>query len=602
MFRKFTIAKRIYALFAIMTLFLAGMAGGLYGVADHIAEAGIATAKDSMLAAEKNRIQALTHSLAVSLGDLSAGLGEEEQRQVIAKGIERVRFDADQSGYFYVYKGTVNAAHPVQKQLVGKDLGEAKDREGLLYVRELARVASAGGGFVTFVFPKPGMGDQPKLGYAESIPGTPFWVGTGIYLDNIRAAEAGVAGSMDQVRTREVLYTYAVVLGLLLFVGLPVAYLLARSIVLPLREATRTAQDIAAGDLDRHIAVEGADEVSALQSALDVMVRTLRGNLERMGAQQEEARRLAESASEAARNADEQARAALASREGMLEAAVRLGRMTEDLGVSARELASRSATLSDGSHSQTARVAETATAMEQMNASVMDVARSAADAARETEASRERARQGADAVTATMDAMSELRGLAETLHENMRKLGGQSEAIGSVMGVINDIADQTNLLALNAAIEAARAGDAGRGFAVVADEVRKLAEKTMTATREVGETIKGIQALTEANARSMDDSLRAMELAERRSADSGEVLRGILDMAVRVTGQVQAIAAAAEEQSAASEQITRSLAQVDEIARHNGRLVTEEDKEIRDLGRMAEDLRGLVAELQRKAG
>ena len=127
------------------------------------------------------------------------------------------------------------------------------------------------------------------------------------------------------------------------------------------------------------------------------------------------------------------------------------------------------------------------------------------------------------------------------------------------MTVIEDIADQTNLLALNAAIEAARAGDAGRGFAVVADEVRKLAEKTMNATKEVGQSIRTIQGGTQSNIQSMDVVVRDIEEVAGLSKHSGEVLEGIVAGAEESAGRIQSIAAAAEEQSATSEEINRSV-------------------------------------------
>ena len=101
----------------------------------------------------------------------------------------------------------------------------------------------------------------------------------------------------------------------------------------------------------------------------------------------------------------------------------------------------------------------------------------------------------------------------------------QAEGIGQIMNVISDIADQTNLLALNAAIEAARAGDAGRGFAVVADEVRKLAEKTMTATHEVGAVITGIQEGTRKSVAGVNLSINTIQEATNLANQSGQTLR-----------------------------------------------------------------------------
>jgi len=244
------------------------------------------------------------------------------------------------------------------------------------------------------------------------------------------------------------------------------------------------------------------------------------------------------------------------------------------------------------------RIREAATAMEQMNATVLEVARNAADAAGQSEQSRSKALEGADLVSETVDAMANMQQLTMELRENMHKLGAQSEAIGAVMNVINDIADQTNLLALNAAIEAARAGDAGRGFAVVADEVRKLAEKTMGATSEVGENIQSIQHLAQLNVQGMDRAVDAINGATDISNESGEKLQEIVRMAQEAAAQVQSIAAAAEEQSAASEQITRSVDEINNIARDNTGRVSQSARDIQGLSDQARVLSQLVEELK----
>jgi methyl-accepting chemotaxis protein len=180
----------------------------------------------------------------------------------------------------------------------------------------------------------------------------------------------------------------------------------------------------------------------------------------------------------------------------------------------------------------------------------------------------------------------------------MHHLGEQSVAIGQVMNVINDIADQTNLLALNAAIEAARAGDAGRGFAVVADEVRKLAEKTMGATKEVGESIKSIQNLAKANVAGMDEAVEAINGATALSNQSGQVLYEIVSMAQEAAMQVQSIATAAEQQSAASEQITSSVDEINRIANENAQRVAESDSDIQQLAEEASELSNLTKSLK----
>ncbi|BAH73923.1 methyl-accepting chemotaxis protein [Solidesulfovibrio magneticus] len=232
----------------------------------------------------------------------------------------------------------------------------------------------------------------------------------------------------------------------------------------------------------------------------------------------------------------------------------------------ARDLAERIDRTNEGVSYQRQRTLETATAMEEMNASVLEVAQNAGLAAGSADEAKEKARQGSDMVRQVVAAIEDVKAMAETLRGDMAELDKTAENIGRVLEVISDIADQTNLLALNAAIEAARAGDAGRGFAVVADEVRKLAEKTMTATREVGQAITAVQ---QAARRGNQETVRAAE-AVSRSTDlaeaAGEALAAIVGMVDSTADQVRAIATAAEQQSATAAEISRATEEVSRIA------------------------------------
>ena len=180
----------------------------------------------------------------------------------------------------------------------------------------------------------------------------------------------------------------------------------------------------------------------------------------------------------------------------------------------------------------------------------------------------------------------------------MDALGKQAENIGQIMGVIADIADQTNLLALNAAIEAARAGDAGRGFAVVADEVRKLAEKTMTATQEVGQAITGIQQGTRKNILNVEQVAASIEVATSLSVRSGESLKQILEFVHMVNDQVQSIATASEQQSAASEEINHSVEQVANISAETAQAMEQAASAVTELAQQSQALQRLIEEMK----
>ncbi len=272
--------------------------------------------------------------------------------------------------------------------------------------------------------------------------------------------------------------------------------------------------------------------------------------------------------------------------------------MVEQLAGASEELSVQVEESSKGADVQRERVQETATAMEEMNATVLEVAKNASGAAEGANAAKTKAEEGQQVVGDAVDAITLVQEQALILKKTMESLGEQAEGIDSIMNVISDIADQTNLLALNAAIEAARAGEAGRGFAVVADEVRKLAEKTMGATREVGEAIGAIQQGTRGAAVDMDKAVNAVEEATVLAGRSGEALNEIVSLVESASDQVRSIATASEEQSATSEEINRSVDAINCVSSKTAEAMEQSSKAVAELTKLAHNLNAMIQDLE----
>jgi len=274
------------------------------------------------------------------------------------------------------------------------------------------------------------------------------------------------------------------------------------------------------------------------------------------------------------------------------------GVISDRVAAASEELSAQIEQVSRGAETQRDQVASTASAMTEMNATVLEVARSAGEASEQSDGTRLKAQEGSELVNRVMAAINAVNEVGQHLQENMQGLGTQAESIGNVMNVISDIADQTNLLALNAAIEAARAGEAGRGFAVVADEVRKLAEKTMQATQEVGVSINAVQQSARVNIEEVGKAVTSVAEANRLANSSGEALKGIVSLASATSAVVASIATAAEEQSATSEEINRSVEQVNKIVAETSEGMVQSSSAVHDLSRMAQELRRVMESLK----
>ncbi|MFP5258880.1 MAG: methyl-accepting chemotaxis protein [Acidobacteriota bacterium] len=601
--RRVSLTWRFALLLALFTLFATGMLLAFHLGLRQLLEHNVASAQALMLDGQRQKLKIASDAMAEALGaELRGGTQSERRQDIVRAMVDAYRFEDDKSGYFFVYQGTVNVALPPAKDKQGKDLGEAKDGGGVYYVRELLARAKAGGGFVEYVFPKPGQGDQPKLAYSVMIPGTDLWIGTGVYIDNVDRAKAAIRQE-NETRIRETLGLIAgcLAVGLALLIGL--CALIITSITRPIRQATDAAKRCAQGDLSVRLDAVGGDEAAHMQAALNTMVATLRENMDAIEAKTAEALDKAQAAQRATALAEEAtARAEQARAEGLLQAADRLGGVVSVVSAASAELATRIKESTSGAEDQSRRLAETATAMEEMNATVLEVARNAANAASTTDAARTKASEGADVVDRVVTAIARVQQQAQVMTTDMDTLGRKAQDIGTILNVISDIADQTNLLALNAAIEAARAGEAGRGFAVVADEVRKLAEKTMTATKEVDAAIAGIQQAARHNVGNVETAAEAVAEATDLASTAGQALGQIVGLVDQASDQARSIATAAEEQSATSEEINRAVEAVNSISADTSRTMGEASRAVADLARQARELTTLMEELRGEGG
>ncbi|WP_022658650.1 methyl-accepting chemotaxis protein [Desulfovibrio desulfuricans] len=387
--------------------------------------------------------------------------------------------------------------------------------------------------------------------------------------------------------------------GLLVF-QLIISFVLGLKISAPIRKITAYAQAVADGNNEAQLDVYSRDDMGQLADSLRTMEDNLRKLVHEASEKAEEAHKMGEEAKLAMEEARvAQAQAEQAKREGMISAAAQIEEVVGQLNASISDISEQVENTSGALDHAASRLAETATAMEEMNSTVLEVAKNAGGASDISNAAKRKAEVGSEIVSRAVVGIQEVQRQSQALRDGMTQLDDHAKAISQIMGVISDIADQTNLLALNAAIEAARAGEAGRGFAVVADEVRKLAEKTMSSTTDVGNAIAAIQQSAGQSIQQVEKAVGNISEATEYSNKSGEALKEIVGMVDQTADEVRAIAAASEQQSATSEEINRSVADVNHIAASTSQSMQVAMKELESLRALARSLMDLIEHMKK---
>ena len=330
------------------------------------------------------------------------------------------------------------------------------------------------------------------------------------------------------------------------------AWLLTRSITLPISQALEAAEEVAEGNLTRPIKVDGNDEAGRLLAAMAKMQDKLRDTLQRIAGS---ATQLASAAEELNAVTDESAR---------------------------------------GLTQQNNEIEQAATAVNEMTSAVEEVARNAVSTSEASRNATTSAGDGRDLVQETVSAIERMSADVQATATLIGDLANESRDIGKVLDVIRGLADQTNLLALNAAIEAARAGEAGRGFAVVADEVRALAHRTQQSTSEIERMIGSIQAGTEHAVDSMRNSTERAESTLNIAKGAGMSLDTINTAIVEINERNLVIASAAEEQAQVAREVDRNLVNIRDLSVQSATGASQTSAASSELSRLAVDLNGMV--------
>jgi methyl-accepting chemotaxis protein len=373
--------------------------------------------------------------------------------------------------------------------------------------------------------------------------------------------------SMEQTEKKIAELTAQIIVAMLvmLLVVSITIYLIVRKYTQPLLRLTEVARRIADGNLDEDVPIESNDEIGALAEAFNKMTTVIVKNLK---VEIEKSERLMDSIKDA----------------------------IVHLSSSANEMMAISVQQSSGSAEQAAAVQEVTTTSEEIAITAKQITANAVSVEKMAESTSQSCEKGIGEVGNAINGMAVLRTQVQSIAESMLKLGDNSQKIGGIVEIIDEISDQTNLLALNAAIEAAGAGEAGKRFAIVAQEVRRLAERTVEATRQIKGLIEEIQKATNTTIMVTEDGTKAVDSASQlvdKVQLSFDSINGLVEETAR---SAKEISLSTQQQTFACEQMVETMTEVRDVAQQVAGSAKETERAISEIITLTEKLQALSEE------
>ncbi|SBT15120.1 methyl-accepting chemotaxis protein [Vibrio celticus] len=488
-----------------------------------------------------------------SMQDILKLPASKERDMMIIDIANRFKFD-DNSFFFLnsydqwsIANGRINRTEP-------KKLSFTRDSPTELHpLEKMVLQARSGGGFVQYDAQKSSNSAYyPKLAYTQNVPGYDWLIGTGYFIDDIELAAQEKVNSFESTITRIMNQTGLIALGIFILSLAACAFSIMKALK-PFDNMNEALQDIAhgQGDLTHKLVVEVDDEVGRCAKSFNDFSEKIRLIVKTVSTEAQ----VIKGASTALDNSSQSSLELVQKQKVKTEF---LTHVIHEMIMSAQEIANNGVQAASAANKATEEATKTSASL--------------------------------------CDAVQELSRLNEDIHLSsnaMNELRQETEAIGSVLEVIQQIAEQTNLLALNAAIEAARAGDQGRGFAVVADEVRTLASRTQASTEEIRVMIDKLQISANNVVESMTVSRASSVHAKTVTEESNHSLVRV-NQAIILLNEVNAtISTAANEQTSVTEELNSNLHGLFELTNNT-------ESEVNSVARISEELKQNVVALNKE--
>jgi methyl-accepting chemotaxis protein len=388
---------------------------------------------------------------------------------------------------------------------------------------------------------------------------------------------------MDSESTRlteesdKVKNTVMIISIIAIILGIGISIFVTRLITKPILKLSEVARIIASGDLTKEVDIHTKDEIEELANSFNTMVNSLRTVI----------RRVSEASQALAASSEE------------------LSASAEETTAATEQVANTIGELSGGATKQSEEVESTSTVVNQMSASIQQVAANTNLVSLASIKVSEIANLGSKESINAVNKIERVKEVSNKTADVVKSLGQESERIGQIVDVIKGIADQTNLLALNAAIEAARAGEQGRGFAVVAEEVRKLAEQSSTSAEQIAGLIGNIQSETSRAVSVIDVGTKEVEEGVQAVIAAGESFKTIVTEVDKVVGQIQEVSAATQQMASGSNNVVLSINSIATIAEQTAASsqevsasAQEQTAAMEEVSRSAQELASLAEKLQ----